>query len=63
MKPVYLDGIATGAKARTLRDAAVAAGAILGVNDLRFLSQHVGEGPHGFYVTTKSGSGSEDRCG
>jgi len=63
MKPVYLDGIATGAKASTLRGAAVAAGASFSVDDRRLLARHVGEGPRGFYVVTRLVSGGEDRRG
>jgi hypothetical protein len=63
MKSVYLDGIATGAKAQTLRGAALAAGATFRVNDLYLLAQHVGEGPSGFYVVTRAVSGGEDRSG
>ena len=55
-KPVYLDGRALGVEAATTHEAAVASGARFDVDSPFQRSQHISEGPDGFYVTTREGS-------
>lgn len=52
-KPVYLDGRALGVEAATTYEAAVASGARFDVDSPFQRSQHISEGPDGFYVTSR----------
>lgn len=60
-KPVYLDGRPLEAQARTTREAAVVAvkaGARFSPASAWDRTQHVGEGPLGFYVVSRPGERS-----